>query len=302
MPRYNQNKYLDGDKEYRTVKQLYFFLSVFPLAACEQVSDVADNTQSCASIEDETFIEISPPNTTGLSNFFISQTEITNGQFALFIQKTGYVTDAEKKATGNALHENQGGGAVFMAPEEFGQYWWQYAPEANWTSPDGEDSSIHGQDKYPVVQVSYNDAETYAKWAGGRLPTEAEWEYAAGAGATTRYAWGNEKTVDGKEQANTWQGMFPLQNTNQDGFLTRAPVGCFPPNKTGLYDAIGNVWEWTASPYGDPRQHSNIIKGGSFLCADNYCQNYTVPAQEKHETNFSANHIGFRIVKDALSN
>ena len=262
------------------------------VGACAQDDTGTDDAATCSG-QDFVGDFITLPVAEGGKALRISKTEITNAQFTTFVAETGYVTDAEKLDD-----PNKGGGAVFVVPSAPGQPWWAYARDANWRHPDGADSSIDGKDHDPVVQISYRDAVAYAQWAGGRLPTEQEWAYAAAAGSTSKYVWGDSKTIDGKEQANTWQGMFPVENTEDDGYLRRAPVGCFDANDFGLYDMIGNVWEWTASPYRQDGLHQNIIKGGSFLCADNYCQRYTVPAREKHEIDFSTNHIGFRIVKD----
>lgn len=269
---------------------LFSALLLFACSGQQETEEGAGLT--CAIVDSPRFTAIIAPSNSGFSSFSISTTEVTNAQFEEFVSSTGYVTDAEKTQS-----EQGGGGAVFVVPRSPIDPWWVYEKQANWRTPDGDDKSIVGREHEPVVQVSYNDAEAYARWAGGRLPTEAEWEYAAGAGTTTEYAWGTTKTIDGKEQANTWQGFFPLENTKSDGFLRRAPVGCFPSNAFGLFDMIGNVWEWTASPANSSSPHENIIKGGSFLCAENFCRNYRVPAREKHETDFSTNHIGFRIVK-----
>lgn len=229
--------------------------------------------------------------------FDIDRTEVTNGQFAAFVEATGYVTDAEKAQPGFDVD----GGAVFMQPTEDFPSWWRFTEGANWRHPEGPESSIEGKAEYPVVQVSYNDAKAYAAWAGRRLPSEAEWEYAAGAGASTKYIWGDEKTPGGKEQANTWQGSFPLENTAADGHTGQAPVGCYPPNRFGLYDMVGNVWEWTDTVFEETSGESeaiHVIKGGSFLCADNYCQRYRSAARQPQEVGLPTNHVGFRTVAD----
>ncbi len=232
--------------------------------------------------------------------FDIDRTEVTNAQFADFVEATSYVTDAEKAQPGFDVD----GGAVFMQPTEEFPSWWRFIEGADWRHPEGPDSSIEGKAQYPVVQVSYNDAKAYADWAGRRLPTEVEWEYAAGAGATTNFVWGDEKTPGGKEQANTWQGNFPLENTAEDGHTGQAPVGCYPPNNFGLYDMIGNVWEWTDTVFqaGNPGVEGgepiHVIKGGSFLCADNYCRRYRSAARQPQEVGLPTNHVGFRTVGD----
>lgn len=228
--------------------------------------------------------------------FNIDRTEVTNAQFSAFVAATGYVTDAEKAQPGFDVD----GGAVFMQPTEDFPSWWRFIEGADWRHPEGPDSSIEGREQYPVVQVSYNDAKAYANWAGRRLPSEAEWEYAAGAGATTTYIWGDEKAPGGKKQANTWQGNFPLENTGADGYSGQAPVGCYAPNKFGLYDMIGNVWEWTVTSFQDVEggEPVHVIKGGSFLCADNYCRRYRSAARQPQEIGLPTNHVGFRTVGD----
>lgn len=243
---------------------------------------------------------------TTLAPFDIDRTEVTNAQFEKFILATGYVTTAETRQPGF----NKAGGAVFTLPSPTHPNWWRFVEGANWRHPEGPGSSINGRESEPVVQVSLIDAQAYAAWAGRALPTEAQWEYAAKAGSQTLYVWGNERAPEGEEQANTWQGAFPVQNTLTDGFEARAPVGCFPPNAFGLYDMIGNVWEWTTSPYARSAQELEsinaaitetdlkdyTIKGGSFLCAQNYCARYRAPARQSQERDFSTNHIGFRTV------
>ena len=227
-----------------------------------------------------------------LAAFEIDASEVTNGQFAKFVTETGFITEAEKLQPGF----DAPGGAVFSAPTAKNPSWWRYVEGANWRHPEGPNSTVEGRELEPVVQVTLNDARAYAKWAGRRLPVEEEWEYAAKAGSDTIYIWGDERAPNGQEKANTWQGAFPVQNTAADGFGSRAPIGCFEPNAFGLYDMIGNVWEWTETQWGDGQSH--VIKGGSFLCAENYCRRYRASARQAQEANFSTNHIGFRTVKD----
>lgn len=220
--------------------------------------------------------------------------EVTNVEFAAFVADTGYVTDAEKSA---AKGGPAAGSAVFRAKAGAGGlYPWELVPGATWKTPEGPDSDINGREYHPVVHVSLADAEAYAAWAGGRLPSEAEWEYAASLGlpdlaSSTSGAYG----PDGGTRANTWQGIFPLVNAGSDGFQSTSPVGCFEADKTGAYDMIGNVWEWTSTPYGPG---TNTIKGGSYLCADNFCRRYRPAARQPEQTDFSSSHIGFRIVRD----
>ena len=225
--------------------------------------------------------------------FNIDATEVTNAQFATFVNTTTYVTTAEKLQRGFGKR----GAVVFKKPSITNPGWWGFIEGANWRHPEGPDSSIEDKANEPVVQISLSDAKAYAKWKGRRLPTEAEWEYAAKAGATTRYVWGEERAPGGVEQANTWQGAFPIRNTKDDGYSFRAPVGCYKPNSFGLYDMIGNVWEWTGSQEGNSDTEAiYTIKGGSFLCSDNYCARYRPSARQFHEEDLPTNHIGFRTV------
>ena len=232
------------------------------------------------------------------SSFNIDATEVTNAMFARFVMETGYVTEAEKDQAGFG----KPGAAVFTVPSGTNSSWWAFIEGAQWRHPEGPGSSIKGRDNDPVVQVSYNDANAYAAWAGRRLPTQDEWEYAARAGSETRFIWGNERNPQGKHMANTWQGAFPLENTIADGFGQRAPAGCYPANNFGLYDMVGNVWEWTDTPYrigGRAVDNEAVytIKGGSFLCAENYCRRYTGTSRQPQEAGLPTNHIGFRTVK-----
>ena len=227
-----------------------------------------------------------------VDSFEIDTHEVTNKQFSKFVEDTGYVSDAEKPQPGFDVP----GGAVFSSPSAKSPSWWQFVEGANWQHPEGPNSTIEGRDLDPVVKVTLNDARAYSEWAGRRLPTEAEWEFAAKAGANSLYVWGDERAPDGQEKANTWQGAFPIENTMRDGFGLRAPIGCFEPNAFGLYDMIGNVWEWSDASWGDGQ--SQVIKGGSFLCAENFCRRYRASARQAQEANLSTNHIGFRTVRN----
>ena len=239
-----------------------------------------------------------------IPSFLMQVNEVTNLEFGRFVSETGYLTDAEQIANSARV---DAGSAIFVSPtmkpgdgaankKESAEVGWILSKEATWRSPEGVDSSIEGKALNPVVHVSLNDARAYAEWADARLPSELEWQHAASLGlfdqedeASGAY------TVDGVPRANTWQGVFPLFNTNEDGFREHAPVGCFDENEVGVYDMIGNVWEWTETPI-DSR--SFVIKGGSFLCADNFCRRYRPTARESQESDFSTNHIGIRLVKD----
>jgi formylglycine-generating enzyme required for sulfatase activity len=221
--------------------------------------------------------------------------EVTNRQFREFVEETGYITEAEF-----GINENQAtsGSALFTnsTHEEGGN--WELSRSATWKTPEGAGSSLRGKDYYPVVHVSQNDARAFAAWSGGRLPTETEWEYAATLGLPDKMSQtSGAYSAQGEPRANTWQGLFPLLDSGTDGFKGIAPIACFASDRLGLYDMIGNVWEWTSTEY-SANQHT--IKGGSFLCAENYCRRYRPIARQAQESDFSTNHIGFRIVKDPV--
>ncbi len=224
--------------------------------------------------------------------FLLQAHEVTNRQFAAFVEATGYRTDAEKARMSGA------GSAVFDAGRaRAGADPWRLVEGANWRSPEGPGSSIAGLEDHPVVHVSLNDARAYAEWAGGRLPLEAEWEFAAVSGLA-RPARSVSGAVDdaGAPIANIWHGFFPFADEPLDGFAGRAPTGCYPPSRLGLYDMIGNVWEWTHTPYGAGARYT--IKGGSYLCAENFCRRYRPQARQPQDADFSTSHIGFRIAKN----
>jgi formylglycine-generating enzyme len=264
----------------------------------------------------EYYEEEGPVHAVTVRDFSIDRFAITNAQFSRFIQATGYVTDAERPPGPAdfpevARDELVAGGAVFKPSEgmhrpDGSMSWWQFVPGTNWRHPNGPDSNIADKDDYPVVQVSYNDAGAYARWAGRELPTEEQLEFAARGGLKGKtYAWGDELTPGGRQMANTWQGEFPGQNLAQDGFVGIAPVGCFPANGYGLYDMIGNVWEWSSSPYdasapaAPPSRFLRTIKGGSFLCSPSYCRRYRPAARQSQESGFSTMHLGFRTVSNS---
>jgi formylglycine-generating enzyme required for sulfatase activity len=265
-----------------------------------------------------------------IDGFWIDKYEVTNVQFAKFIEETGHVTVAERvpnpdEIVGAPPEMYKPGSAVFTPPAQGSDKkdarWWSYIAGANWKHPEGPESSIHGKENYPAVHIAFEDAQSYAKWAGHTLPTEAQFEFAARSkleGET--YAWGGKEVApEGEFKANTWQGHFPFVNTIEDGYEGIAPVGCFDANSYGAYDLIGNVWEWTGNWYKpshddkeevnptgplskdsyDPRQGMfpvRVIKGGSFLCAENYCMRYRPSARHAQDTGLGANHIGFRTV------
>ena len=279
---------------------------------------------------DEFYKEEKSVNQVKVSDFCIDRQEVTNAQFAKFVTETGYKTVAERPLSVDEFpslkpEERKPGSLVFLPPEtgitEVEQLsWWHWVKGADWQHPQGPNSSIVGKENHPVVQIAFEDAENYAKWAGKSLPTEAQWEYAARGGLSKMtYSWGNQYSA---KKANTWQGAFPFFNTEEDGFLGTAKVGSFPANGYGLYDMTGNVWEWTKDWYQvshenksgktdplvanqsdslDPREPGvakHVIKGGSYLCAKNYCSRYRPAAREAEEPNTGTSHIGFRLVKN----
>jgi formylglycine-generating enzyme required for sulfatase activity len=268
-----------------------------------------------------------------VDGFFMDRTDVTNRQFAEFVKATGYVTVAERKPDAKdfpgAPPENLIAGSVVFSPPHHPVplnnhfQWWSYVAGANWRHPLGPDSSVSGKENYPVVHIAYQDALAYAKWAGKRLPTEAEWEFAARGGLSGKlYSWGNEFRPNGKWMANTHQGHFPEKDTGEDKFVGIAPVAQFPPNGYGLYDMAGNVWQWTADWYrpdyyqqlkaagvarnpqgpdssfdpSEPGQAKKVHRGGSFLCTDQYCSRYMVGTRGKGEVDTGTNHLGFRCV------
>lgn len=272
----------------------------------------------------EFYPEERPPHTESVGPFAIDRHPVTNAQFAAFVSETGYVTVAERplEATdfpGVASADLVPGALVFRAtagPVDLREWrqWWTWVPGACWRHPSGPESTIDHRLDHPVVQVSYPDAAAYARWAGRRLPSEAQWEYAARAGSTTAYAWGDEVRPGGRLMANTWQGRFPYHNEGALSWAGTSPVGTFPPNGFGLHDMIGNVWEWTTTrftrqhrigesaegccppaPSGDPAIHQ-ALKGGSHLCAPEYCHRYRPAARSSQSQDSATTHIGFRCV------
>jgi formylglycine-generating enzyme required for sulfatase activity len=265
--------------------------------------------------------EEAPAHTAAVASFAIEKYPVTNAQFAEFVAATGYVTIAERPLDptlypGVAQEDLLPGALVFRpttGPVNLRDWrqWWDWAPGASWRYPFGPDRDA-GHPDHPVVQVAYPDAVAYATWAGRRLPTEAEWEYAARGGADTVYAWGDDVMPGGRLMANTWQGRFPYRNDGALGWTGTSPMGVFPANDFGLYDMIGNVWEWTSTrfsarhrpgaarsaccpPAADPSVNQTL-KGGSHLCAPEYCHRYRPAARSPQSQDSSTTHIGFRCV------
>ena len=287
---------------------------------------------------DKHYPEEAPVHRVTVDRFWMDRTPVTNRQFREFVKATGHITFAEilpdpKDYPGALPHMLYAGSLVFTPPthavdlRDWSQ-WWNFLKGADWRHPFGPKSSIRGLDDHPVVHVAYKDAEAYAKWAGKDLPTEAEWEFAARGGLDgAAFAWGDEFTPGGKHMANTWQGAFPDENLGLDGYERTSPVAAFPPNGYGLYDMIGNVWEWTSdwyvlrheadaqktccipeNPRGgredqsyDPCQPQiriprKVLKGGSHLCAPNYCRRYRPAARHPEPVDTSTSHVGFRCI------
>lgn len=283
------------------------------------------------ALGDTVYPEERPIQNHPLTGFWMDRTEVTNAQFAAFVTATGYTTVAERPVDTQA-HPGlppdlqQAGAVVFIQPTDLRRggdvrQWWQYRPGANWRHPGGPDTTLTGREAFPVVAVTIEDAQAYARWMGHTLPTEAEWEWAAQGGLPS-----TRGPTEQPAQANTWQGVFPVQNSASDGFTGIAPVACYKPNGYGLFDMIGNVWELTRDrylPYHDARDNlppdqeplaqrpsqqadaiaaQHVIKGGSYLCAPNYCMRYRSAARQGQEDDLATSHLGFRtILRDTAS-
>lgn len=253
-----------------------------------------------------------PVHEVALDAFRIDATAVTNEMFARFVQQTGYRTEAERYGTSAVFH------LLVKAPKQdiigaaAGAPWWANVRGADWAHPLGRNSKWQDIPDHPVVHVSHEDAQAYCRWAGRRLPSEAEWEYAARGGLEQRrFAWGDELTPGGEHLANIWQGSFPTHNSLEDGYLGTAPVRTFPPNGYGLYEVAGNVWEWCEdwflpkyyrnaprdNPQGPTIGRGRVMRGGSYLCHDSYCNRYRVAARTSNTPESSSGNCGFRTAK-----
>lgn len=300
---------------------------------------IASGTFTMGATDKEGRNDEYPAHQVKVDGFWIDETEVTNAQFAAFVKATNYITTAERKPDWEEIKKQLPEGTPKPAddvlvpaaltftppnhpvPLNNAAQWWSWTPGANWKHPNGPKSSIKGRENYPVVQVSWDDAVAYAKWSGKRLPTEAEWEFAARGGLkNTLYPWGNEPVESGKPKANTWQGVFPNKNTDWDKFDALAPVKFFSTNGYGLYDMAGNVWEWvsdwytpdyyqtlnklTVNPQGptksydpdEPTVPKRVTKGGSYMCNASYCKGYRVASKMKSSPDTGLQNTGFRCV------
>jgi formylglycine-generating enzyme len=287
---------------------------------------------------DQHYPEEAPVHRVTVAPFWIDRTPVTNRDFRRFVESTGYITAAEiapdpKDYPGALPHMLKPGSLVFTPPRQpvdlsDWSQWWKFEFGANWRRPRGRGQSNHGLDDHPAVHIAFKDAAAYAAWAGKDLPTEAEWEYAARGGLDgAEFAWGDELTPNGLHMANTWQGAFPRENLATDGYARTSPVGTYPPNGYGLFDMIGNVWEWTTDWFSarhvadashpccipeysrgaresdsydghnaSPRIPRKVVKGGSHLCAPNYCRRYRPAARHAQPVDTGMSHVGFRCV------
>jgi formylglycine-generating enzyme len=296
-------------------------------------------TQGMNDVGMQATVDSRPVHRVRVDGFWMDATEVTNAQFAEFVSATGYVTVSERTPTAadfpSAAPEDLIAGSVVFSPPDHAValndhfQWWSYVDGANWRHPLGPETSIDGKDQYPVIHIAYEDAQAYAQWAGKRLPTEAEWEFAARGGLTGQlYPWGNDFMQETTWMANSHQGHFPDRDSGADQHVGIAPVAQFPPNGYGLYDVGGNVWEWVSdwyrpdyyarlassgevavnpqgpeSPFDpdEPGEKKRVHRGGSFLCTDEYCSRYMVGTRGKGEVTTGTNHLGFRCVSGSKS-
>jgi formylglycine-generating enzyme required for sulfatase activity len=313
-----------------------------PLTSPKEMIWISGGEFTMGSNNKEAKNDEKPPHQVKVSGFWMDITPVTNKQFKEFVDATGYVTTAEKAPTLEEIMAQVPPGTTPPAPEllvpaslvfkpskgpvplTHHHFWWEWKPGANWQHPEGPESSIEGKEDHPVVQVSWMDAVAYAEWSGKRLPTEAEWEFAAyGGRENILYVWGNEEFSEEKPQANIWQGNFPYKSTKPNCYIGTTKVKTYPPNSYGLYDMVGNVWQWcgdlyhvsyyakekrkgeiSLDPMGpttsfdpeEPYASKRVHRGGSFLCHASYCKGYRITARMKTCPDTSLNHLGFRCV------
>lgn len=332
-------------------KIFIFLLSLLLLISCQQqpagpegMVYIPGGSFTIGGRSSQAYTDEFPRHEVEISAFFMDEAEVSNRQFVEFVKATGYKTVAERPIDWEEMKKElppgtprppdsvlQPGSLVFRPTQgavDLNRFdlWWEWKIGANWRQPEGPGSTIDDRMDHPVVHIAWEDARAYAKWAGKRLPTEAEWEWAAiGGNNENKYPWGNGSIKDAYDKANFWQGNFPYQNTAQDGFKATAPVKSYPPNAYGLYDMAGNVWEWCEDKYNvktytereaqgkvvnpdgpatsfDPNEpyveNKYVVRGGSFLCNDSYCSGYRTARRMPSEGNSGANHKGFRCVKD----
>ena len=350
-----------GNTMFNTPLLFFSLVVLVMISSCKQTNEVDDTQYNIPKVSGMVWIpggtydmgasdgdrmallHEKPKHTVKVEGFYMDQTEVTNAEFSEFVEATTYVTTAEHPVDWELVksqlppgtpkpHDSllRPGSLLFKKTKEsvpnlydFSQ-WWRWSIGANWKEPEGKGSSIKGKDNHPVVHVSYEDALAYCNWAGRRLPTEAEWEFAARGGKRDKiYFWGN-LTDKLSSYVNSWEGEFPVENTQADGFEKTAPVKTYPPNGYGLYEISGNVWEWTSDWYNvnyyndclsngvtdnpkgskkaynpnNPYIDERVIRGGSFLCNASYCASYRVSSRMATDTNTSLEHLGFRTVMD----
>jgi sulfatase modifying factor 1 len=270
---------------------------------------------------EEFYAEEGPVHEVTVGPFAIDRHPVTVAQFRRFVTETGHVTEAERELDPARYPDADPdllvpGSLVFQRTDgpvslRDVSAWWAYVPGACWHAPEGPGSTVRGRHRHPVTHIAYDDARAYASWAGKQLPTEAEWEYAARGGLDrARFSWGNEIAPNGKMMANWWQGRFPWENLQLDGYEGTSPVGAYPPNGYGLFDVCGNVWEWTRDPYAAHDEMKpccspgaaadeiprHVIKGGSHLCAPSYCLRFRPAARQAEAVDTSTSHLGFRCI------
>jgi len=247
--------------------------------------------------------EEGPVRNVKVQGFLMDPFAVTNQDFKKFVEDTGYITDAEKFGWSFVFHQFVSIATAKTVMHKVEQTpWWWVVEGACWNHPKGIDSTIEGCLNHPVVHVSWNDAKAYSSWANKRLPTETEWEYAARGGLIQqRFPWGNELLINGEHQCNIWQGEFPARNTKEDGYFGTAPVDAYNSNGYGLYNMSGNVWEWCENEFkrfSQVQSESKVIRGGSYLCHESYCNRYRVAARSSNTLDSSTGHMGFRCVAD----